>query len=532
MTDRRPVQRLGDSALVANVGTFHEAHRLSASVRAASWDGIEDVIVGYTSVTFVVNPRVADLDSLVTELGALELGEPIERTRRTFEIPVEFGGPDLEHVAMLAGISPEHVVEVIVSTQLEAAFLGFAPGFAYLVGLPEVLAGVPRRSTPRPVVAAGSVALGGGFAAIYPQRSPGGWHVVGRTNRRMFDPETPPFTLLQPGDLVRFVQVGSSEPGPPSERPSLRSSRPRVVEVVQPGFMSLVEDAGRFGVGALGVPSAGGADPFSLRLANRLVGNGDGAAAIEVTGLGPELQAGSAVHVAIVGDVDVQLDGRPVPSNTLLPLEPRQVLKVGAVRKGLRGYIAFDGGLDLPVVLGSRSTDTLCGLGCGPLRAGDMIGLGPPGRPRGRLIGPPSSIGSPKLRVLLGPEEFGSDQVTRLVTTEWEVGSDSDRVGVRFVGDALVPPHAAVASRGTVTGAVQVPPDGAPIALLCDHATVGGYPVIAVVITADLGVLGQLRPGDLVRFEVVSPSDARETLEAAERALDARVTGWYPSRAG
>ena len=144
----------------------------------------------------------------------------------------------------------------------------------------------------------------------------------------------------------------------------------------------------------------------------------------------------------------------------------------------------------------------------------------------------PAPSTTPKiLRVLSGPDDTGAGGGPRLAGTDWEVGPDSDRMGVRLLGPTPAPRETpAIASRGTITGAVQVPPGGGPVVLLCDHATVGGYPVAATVVRADLGVLGQLRPGDAVRFEFVDFAHAQRSLAARERWLESAVVGWYPVR--
>jgi biotin-dependent carboxylase-like uncharacterized protein len=285
------------------------------------------------------------------------------------------------------------------------------------------------------------------------------------------------------------------------------------------------------GVAGLGVPRAGGADPWGLRAANRLVGNRDDAAVIEMTARGPRLRFTGPVHVAVVGEVEVTLDGGPVEVDTVVPVAPGQVLSAGTMVKDLRGYLAVSGGFATAPVLGSRSTDVLTGLGPGALRAGDVLGIGPPGRPRGRLVRGAPDHGPRLLRVVPGPDGLERTSAgARLAESTWEVGASSDRVGVRLVGGHPLSPPAAIASRGMVTGAVQVPPDGGPVVFLCDHATVGGYPVVATVVGADLGVLGRCRPGDAVRFELVDVAEADRARSAAERALEGAVQGWYPVR--
>lgn len=533
MTDPRAVRQFGDSAVIAEVESFQEAHRLAESARTARWTGVEEVVLGYRTVTILTDPSQVDPKDLAGALASLAPAVRTTRRRRSVTVPVAFDGPDLEEVARLSGTSPRRVVAALTACELEAAFLGFSPGFAYLVGLPGFLREVPRRATPRAAVPPGSVAVGGGFAAIYPSSSPGGWQIVGRTSLELFDARTPPYSVLAPGDSVRLVEseapIGDEEVRR-TERPPLRSSASRVAKVEKAGVLSMVEDGGRRGVAGLGVPRAGAADPVSMRLANRLVGNPDEGAVIEATALGPSLRFGAPALACVVGDADVSVEDRSVPANTVVPLEVGQALTVGRIRSGFRAYVALSGGADVPEVLGSRSTDTLSGLGCGPLRAGDEIGIGPPARARGWLDGPPPSLGSRVLRVLLGPEEFDERETERLISVPREVGTESDRVGLRLVGDTIGPRIAGIESRAMVTGAVQVPPDGTPIVLLCDHATVGGYPVVATVISADIGTLGQLKPGDQVRFEIVSYDEAREALAAQQRTVDARVRGWYPSR--
>ncbi len=526
------MRRFADSALVADTGSPAEAHALAAAATGAGWPGVEDVVVGYRSVTVVADPTAADLDAVHVALAAIEAVALPPSAPRAVVVPVAFDGPDLEEVAERARSSPAGVIEQLAEARFEVAFLGFLPGFAYLDGLPPPLAAVPRRATPRAAVPAGSVALAGGFAAIYPQASPGGWQLVGRTGFALFDPEAPPFATLRPGDTVRLQPV--DDPGTPAPRPRPRPgpSGGRAVVVEATGMLSTVQDLGRVGVAALGVPRAGAADPFALRAANRLVGNADGAAAVEITALGPALRFTDRAHVAVVGPAEVTVDGRPVSADAVVPLEPGQVLSVGRVLGDLRAYVAVGGGIDTAPVLGSRSSDVLTGLGPGPLRVGDVLGLGRATRPRGRMVR--AGTGTPGagrvLRVVPGPDDFGPAVLERLAATTWEVGPDSDRVGVRLAGDTLEPPAPGIASRGVVTGAVQVPADGRPVALLCDHATVGGYPVVATVVSADVGVLGQCRPGDRVRVAVVSDDVAGRARREAERALDGAVVGWYPVR--
>lgn len=565
MSVSRRVRPFGDAAVLVEVPSVAEAHDLAAALTRAEdcetggadtvLDAVLDVVVGLESLTVVFDPHRTDPDDVTGLLLSLPAAPGTLAGGRVHDIAVAFCGPDLDEVAAVSGLGRDDVVDLLVSTELHVAFVGFTPGFGYLLGLPPALASVPRRATPRPSVAAGSVAVAGGFAGIYPRATPGGWNLVGRTDASMFDPGRPPYARLAAGDRVRLRPDASAsaaagvgdEPArvtpdglgvrsAAGSRDLLVSGGPRRAVVEAPGALSTVQDGGRFGVASIGVPRAGACDPGAMVLANRLVGNDDGDAVVEATLSGPTLRFASDAHVAVVGDVESTLDGFDVGRHGVVPVTAGQRLTVGKVRRGSRAVVAVDGGIDTPVHFGSRSTDVLSGLGPGPLRAGDQLGLGPRRRPAGRIRPsppPPDAPRAGRLRVLVGPDPFDPAAVGQLLAARWEVSATSDRVGVRLLAPApIAAPVGAGRSRGMVTGAVQVPPDGRPIVLLCDHATVGGYPVIATVITADLGVLGQCRPGDTVGFAAVDLATAAAARAASRRHLDAQVVGRYPTQAG
>jgi len=316
--------------------------------------------------------------------------------------------------------------------------------------------------------------------------------------------------------------------------------------VEAPGLFTLAQDAGRVGLAHLGVPAAGPADPLAHALANRLVGNQPGTTTLEVTARGPVLRcdAPTPVHVAVVGgDPEVTVNGHVVGAGHVVPVAPGQRLAVGALAAGLRTYLAVAGGWSLPSVMGSASTDLLSGMGPGPLVAGDALTrAGHPG-PMADHLAPEAwrvlangRTARRTVRVLPGPhpEWFGADAVEELAGTTWVVEPTSDRVGVRLrpVGGAgVVRRSDELDSQGMVTGAIQVPPDGCPVVLGPDHATLGGYPVVAVVISADRWLLGQCRPGDEVAFLPVTPVQATQALASVARASLA-VDGTYPAVVG
>jgi biotin-dependent carboxylase-like uncharacterized protein len=280
----------------------------------------------------------------------------------------------------------------------------------------------------------------------------------------------------------------------------------RTLEIVRAGVRTTVQDLGRVGLAHLGVPRAGAVDPPALRLANRLVGNPEGAAGLEITLGGCQLRPASAVTLAVTGArCPMTVDGRAADWALPVAVPAGALVRLGHASAGLRAYLAVDGGVAVPPVLGSRATDTLSGLGPPPVRDGDVLPLGatagpPPGVDVAPYAQPPREL---ELRVRLGPRAdwFTPAAIETFLTTTYTVSTLTDRVGARLLGAAL---DRAVTrelpSEGVVLGAVQVPASGQPLIFLADHPTTGGYPVVGVVHPDDLPPVGQARPGTPVRF--------------------------------
>jgi KipI family sensor histidine kinase inhibitor len=566
MTRTVPVgewRALGDRALLIGVDDPSAGRLLAATLRrqladAGTTGAGVDVVAGAATVLVSVPDPAAELEPVraalaraQTEGGVDDSGAPAA-PGRLVTIPCVFDGPDLDEVARVTGTSPGAVVALLTAGPLSVAVMGFSPGFAYLEGLPDPLGAVPRRDRPRPLVAAGSVALANGHAAVYPTASPGGWQLVGRTGFPLFHPHEAPYAVLAPGDRVHFTVAG---PGDDATPPPLArrawdpppDARP-VLEVVAPGLRAVLQDGGRPGVAAVGVPWAGPADPVSLALANRLVGNADDAAAIEVTAGGLKLCGLSSCHVAIVGGApEVRVGGHPVSGGRVTPVPDGDLLEVGAFRSGCRTYVAVAGGFLGPRFFGSVATDELSRLGPGALGPGQRLHAGPWAPPLGDHLaaddsrnagGPPGVV---ELRVVAGPhaEVFAPDALARLAECAFVVHDSSNRVGIRLLADGGAPvpvPHTETGGRldshGVVTGVVQVPPGGQPVVLGPDHATLGGYPVLAVVAAADHGSLGQCAPGTPVRLVPVGLEAAQTAWRVQRRALDGAVVGHYPLAAG
>ncbi|WP_435771978.1 biotin-dependent carboxyltransferase family protein [Nocardioides sp. SYSU DS0651] len=271
------------------------------------------------------------------------------------------------------------------------------------------------------------------------------------------------------------------------------------------GGPCLVQDAGRPGHAAIGVGSSGAADLASYGLGNRLLGNAPGAAALEILLGGLEVEAAATAWVCVTGaPAAVAVDGRREPTGAVLALRPGQRLTVGMPATGLRCYVAVRGGLAVPPVLGSRSRDTLSGIGPPPVAVGDRLPVGDAvaGDMLVDSVPPRAYDARPVLRVVRGPRDDWVADADRLVGATWRVGAASDRVGLRLEGARLTvdPARGQLPSEGALRGAVQVPPSGEPVLFGPDHPVTGGYPVIGVVVAADTDRLAQLRPGDQVRF--------------------------------
>lgn len=281
------------------------------------------------------------------------------------------------------------------------------------------------------------------------------------------------------------------------------------LEVLETGPLALLEDLGRPGLGAYGVARSGAADRSSFLLGARLLGQGPAHAAIEVTYGGLVVRARGSVTVVLTGaPAPATVDDQPAPHAAPFLLRAGQVLRLGPPPTGLRTYLSVRGGFAVRAVLGSRATDTLSGMGPPPLQPGDVLPVEPP-------VGEPTVDVAPvalptdglvELRAVPGPHDDWLADPLGLERQTWAVSARSDRVGVRLEGSPLEwhadRQGAELASEGLVRGAVQVPPGGQPVLFLADHPVTGGYPVVAVVVDADVDRAAQAVPGQQVRLHL------------------------------
>jgi KipI family sensor histidine kinase inhibitor len=475
------------------------SHAVAAALARALPDA--DVVVG-GGVVVVHGAMPAGAIDALAAIARRALADPHASSLggRAHVLRVAYDGPDLEPVAGALGLRPADVVSLHAEREYAVELVGFLPGFAYLGPLDPRLV-VPRRRSPRPIVAAGSVGIAGGFTGVYPSTSPGGWTLLGRAlDAVLFDPRREPPALLAPGDRVRFEPAAAADARSPAPArpagaaPAPMPARAVVLERTPPG--TTIQDAGRPGLLSRGLPPSGPLDSEAFDAANVAVGNRPGAAALEIP-LGE-------LELRTRGSVLASIDGEPARL-----VQDGERLVVPAVGRAVR-YLALRGGAGVPLVLGARATlpaARLGGLEGRPLRRGDAVpigddrGLPAPGRS--------AALAEPPVPAVLdldpGPHvaRFPPGALEALVAGPWRVSRHADRVGTRLEG-ARVPREGADLGLPApmVRGAIQIATDGTPIVLGPDHPTTGGYPVLAVVRRASWPLAARLRPGTPVTLRI------------------------------
>jgi KipI family sensor histidine kinase inhibitor len=542
------VRPVGTTAVLAELAGLHDVLALQAVLLEHPLPGQVDVLAAAETVLVKADsPQSAR--RIAARLPELDLTAQKQSEGKLVQVDTMYDGEDLAEVGRLTGLGIEGVVAAHTGQVWTVAFGGFAPGFGYMVGENQSLE-VPRRSSPRTVVPAGSVALAGNYSAVYPRQSPGGWQLIGRTAARMWDLGREQPALAAPGDRVQFravrelVEISAPDSAESvAEAGAQGAGAASGLRILSPGLQSLIEDLGRHGHGGLGVSAAGALDRSSLRRANRIVGNQPSAAVVETVAGGLRVQAvgdqvlavtGAPVALTIappsdvpgpvtagtntaadntVGDDMAGDDGGPsrqvrhAPMATAFALLDGEVLTLGAPERGFRTYLAVRGGVDSRPVLGSRSTDTMSGIGPAPLAAAGFIKAGK--ATSSNVVGNPEiqpdypDTGVTVLDIVPGPRDdwFDAAALDSLCSQDWTVTPRSNRVGMRLDGKPLERSREGeLASEGTVAGALQVPPEGQPVLFLADHPITGGYPVVAVVVDHQLDVAAQVPIGGRLRF--------------------------------
>ena len=544
MLDHWQISHMGERALLVTGGDrisdnlISQVHRLRQTLLGAAVSGIRDLVPAYASLLLIFEPSEISEKALRAAVNAaLEKvtsgGTGRFRTGRQHIIPVRYGGedgPDLEEVSAAHSLEPREIIKLHSERTYSVAFLGFLPGFAYMGRLAKRIES-SRLASPRPRVPAGSVGLAGLQTGVYPFASPGGWRIIGRTGLKVWDSARTAPALLAPGDRVRFAATDDAIDDLTSEKAAIMPRYP-AFEVIDPGGMVTIQDLGRTGLAQLGVGTGGAFDVPAARRANTLVGNAADAAVLEMTWTGPTLRALRNITIALDGaDFGCVAGSMAVPPSVSWFVRAGTVLRFvrGRPMAGLRGYLAVSGGFDAPVVLGSRSTSTLASFGGIAGRAlieGDTLGIVDPHPAPVSLAGRNTSKGSSdishKENILRfvpfhGKQSALPAALSLFITQQWILTDSADRMGCRFRsldGTTLPFRNGELVSFGVVRGAIQLPAGGMPVVLGVDHQTTGGYPLLGVVIEADLSVLAQLRPGSAVTFVPVMAESARSLVSS------------------
>ena len=545
------------STPLASTLTFHTASRrhllvecadlpatmaLHHSLKAADLPGVTELIPAARTVLLSFDPARTSAETLTDAVRGLGHTESVSDTAREVTIDVRYDGDDLAEVADLLSVSPAEVINRHQAATWQVAFAGFAPGFGYLAGDDELF-DVPRRSSPRTRVPVGSVALAGEFTGVYPRSSPGGWQLIGRTDAKLWDLDRQPPALFVPGTIVKFAEAGREIVDVAAEDSAAGAEASADVshslEVLRPGLQLLIQDLGRPGFASMGVSAAGAADRTALTAANRLVGNAETAAGLESFGGAVLLRCtgdGVAAVTGATGTITVTAADGTVLTPRLgeaFALSDGDELELGPTERGVRRYLAVRGGIAVETALDSSSADTLAGLGPAAVDKGTTVGVHDP-RTAPHLVDPtptqprdlPQAGETVTLSVTLGPREdwFTEAGIETLLSQEWTVTHESDRVGLRLNGE--VPLERArtgeLPSEGAVTGALQVPPNGQPVLFGPDHPLTGGYPIIASVDDVDLAA--QLPPGVKLRFTTSArPTPNAHSAEASSTAAGPRT---------
>lgn len=487
----------GDNAVLIELGevSVDQLHAAAAAARRLLRGGV--CVAGHSSL-LVVCESAGELERFITDFDATSAKQlsNVQNESRSIEVRVSFEGddaPDLDELLAHAGITRSEFVRAITQAPFRARFLGFRPGFAYLEGLPPRLH-MPRRPTSRERVPAGSFAIAADMAAFYPTASPGGWHLVGRTDALLWDERREPPNLISAGDHVRIVPVASvaERPEPAPQVVGQPVGQP-VATVTRAGQLTLIVGSRDLRRYDYGLPPGGPFDPRAAAAANLAAGNTPDAALLECSFVGPTLEFARDSLVSVGGaTAEVWLNGATVPRPTQIAIRSGDTLRIGVITGGARAYVAVAGGIER-----AASPFTLA-----PTRVTEgTILIAAAGRrdaPRLRAVANHERL---LLTVKRGPHLENETLAQELIDAEWLVTRSADRTGVRVQSKATsTGGSASMRSCGIQFGSVQLHPNGDLLIMGPDHPVTGGYPQPFTIVSNDLWKIAQLRPHETLRW--------------------------------
>ncbi len=458
--------------------------------------GVTELYPAYTNLYIEYDAKQVSRQNVEAWVKQYQQQSLQDISGKTVTIPVRYDGEDLAWIAMQTGLSILEIIALHSEPSYHVYAVGFTPGFPLMGKLNDALY-LPRRKTPRKKVPAHSVAMAVSQTAVYPQSTPGGWHLLGTSLKTIYDPNREEPFLLNPGDSVKFEP--SDGPTPSEVKPlELLPIEPKhpVLQVEKPGLLDLVVDAGRFMVSRFGMAKSGAMDEVSARLANSLVGNKEGTALLELTLKGPVFTALQDVVLGFAGyAMEPFVNKNPIEPFSSFLLKKGEVLSFKPSSIGVRAYLSVAGGIESQTFLGSASIDLKGCIGRA-LKAGDILGANKRVKTRASYIARPYDFGNFPIRLFPGPQ-FTPEALESLTRGSFRISS-ADRMGIRLEGPKI-PSHELI-SEATPMGAIQITTQGDPIILLNDRGRIGGYAKPAIIDPRDWSRLAQARPGQKLHF--------------------------------
>jgi KipI family sensor histidine kinase inhibitor len=518
--------------------TVHEqVMHLNKSIQQKPFAGFVETVPSYTTLTVYYQPELIEstntrpfvyiknyIESLFDDLHA-----EVTSTEEIVSIPVcyddEFGY-DLDFIAANNKLTKEQVIAIHQQRVYKVYMMGFLPGFAYMGSVDEAIA-MPRKSSPRAQVEAGSVGIAGIQTGIYPLTSPGGWQIVGRTPLSLFNIQSQNPFWFKTGDRIKFFAIckdefirikNEQEVNKKIESEEINSN----AIVIRPGAYSTIQDKGRWGFQSYGMPVSGAMDQLAYYIANALAGNDKNASCIECTMGGLQIQFKKNAVVAITGAGAAFVNGQSIKLCQPLSVSKNDTLEIRYNNDGMRTYIAVRGGFAANRIMNSRSVYTRAGIGS-PLKKeqglqfGNLFSADP--KRITESLSVPTYSSDTSIRIIAGPENhwMKPESIVQLSSQSFTLSNQCDRMGYQLKAEPLVlNEQKELLSTAVTKGTVQLTPSGQLIILMSDCQTTGGYPRVAQVAAVDLSVLAQLKPGDGIHFSNISFQQA-EALYLSEQ---------------